>query len=358
MDKSNKKKNIAVFVKNLTSGGAEKQAVLLAKALQDDYDMHFVVFNAIKVHQKYLDMLADTNVEVKLFEGGHVKRFFDFCRYLRTNNIKLIFSYLTAANLYACLAGLISGSKVCTGLRNAYYTPGKRVANIILTNIFAQLTVVNCYSGKDVFSKQGFIPSKLHVIPNCFENIDPYVEKNKTGAFTIISVGRFNWQKDYDTAIMAISKVKQKNPNIVYRCVGYGELEEHIRTFAKKHDVDDIVEFHINPDNIPQLLETSDVYLSTSLFEGTSNSIMEALNANLPVVCTNVGDNNHLVHDGENGFLAETGDSDKIASLLLKIIENREKRLEMGKNSKDILLKDYSMDKFKERYISIINNRL
>ena len=49
-----KKKNIAVFVKNLTSGGAEKQAVLLAKALAGDYEIHYVIFNGRKVHEKYL----------------------------------------------------------------------------------------------------------------------------------------------------------------------------------------------------------------------------------------------------------------------------------------------------------------
>lgn len=353
-----KKKNIAVFVKNLTSGGAEKQAVLLAKALQDEYNVHFIVFNALKVHQKYLDMLANTDVAIKLFKGGHVKRFIDFCRYLRQHKIHVIFSYLTAANLYACMAGLVTGVKVCTGLRNAYYTRGKRIVNIVLTNLFAKLTVVNCYSGKVAFSKQGFKPSKLHVIPNCFECISPYVEKPMHDVHTIISVGRFNWQKDYDTAIKAISIIKQKCPNIVYRCVGYGEQEQHIRSYVKQCGIDDVVEFHINPDNIPELLDTSDIYLSTSLFEGTSNSIMEALNANLPVVCTNVGDNSYLVHDGENGYLAKTGDYDMIAKLLLNLIENYQKRLDMGRISKEILMQDYSMMKFKEKYEEILNNQL
>ena len=41
-----------MFVKNLTSGGAEKQAVLLAKALAGEYNMHYVIFNGSKVHQK------------------------------------------------------------------------------------------------------------------------------------------------------------------------------------------------------------------------------------------------------------------------------------------------------------------
>ena len=52
-------KCIAVFVKNLTSGGAEKQAVLLAKALAGDYEVHFIILNGDKLHQKYLDLLRE-----------------------------------------------------------------------------------------------------------------------------------------------------------------------------------------------------------------------------------------------------------------------------------------------------------
>lgn len=145
-----KKKNIAVFVKNLTSGGAEKQAVLLAKALQDDYDMHFVIFNGDKMHQKYLDMLENAErIKIKAFHGGHIKRFAEFVRYVKENQIDMVFSYLTAANLYACMAALFHPMKVVTGLRNARLPWGKHLTDMILTNLFSSLTVANCYSGKE-----------------------------------------------------------------------------------------------------------------------------------------------------------------------------------------------------------------
>lgn len=43
--------NIAIFVKNLTSGGAEKQSVLLAKALSGYYQIHYIIFNGNKIHK-------------------------------------------------------------------------------------------------------------------------------------------------------------------------------------------------------------------------------------------------------------------------------------------------------------------
>jgi glycosyltransferase involved in cell wall biosynthesis len=60
------------------------------------------------------------------------------------------------------------------------------------------------------------------------------------------------------------------------------------------------IKIFINPANIPDILNECDIYLSTSLFEGLSNSIMEAMVAGLPVIATDVGDNKYLVKDGFN----------------------------------------------------------
>lgn len=167
-----KKKNIAVFVKNLTSGGAEKQAVLLAKALQEEYDMHFVIFNGDKMHQKYLDMLENAErIKIKTFHGGHIRRFMEFVKYLKEHHITMVFSYLTAANLYSCLASAFHRMKVVVGLRNARLPLGKHLIDMTLTNFCSSLAIANCYSGKEHFGSRGFMSSRIDVIPNCIENI-------------------------------------------------------------------------------------------------------------------------------------------------------------------------------------------
>lgn len=351
-----KEKRIAVFVKNLTSGGAEKQAVLLAKSLANEMNVFFVVFNGKKVHTKYLQMMEGTNVSVIQFHGGHLKRFYRFIRFLRQEDIKIIFSYLTAANLYACLASLFTGCKVVTGLRNAYYTPGKRYANLFLTNYLATATISNCYSGLDFFVKHGFNPHKLFVIPNCLADITPYVDKPCNNHVRIITIGRFCYQKDYETAIRSISLLRKKNTDFTYAIVGYGELESKIRDWIKKYNVEDIVAVHINPNNIEHLLEGSDIYFSTSLFEGTSNSMMEAMNANLPIVATNVGDNPYLVHDRENGFIVSAKDASTMADCLYELIKSPHLRQEYGLCSKQILQKNHSEEIFKQRYLQIIKS--
>lgn len=348
-------KSIAVFVKNLTSGGAEKQAVLLAKALVDDYDVHFIILNGDKLHQKYLDLLREEErVKVVMFKGGHLKRFLSFVKYLKVNRIEAIFSYLTAANAYACMASQFHKMKVFTGLRNAELPLLKHLADLVMTNVCADMAVANCFSGKKNFSAHGFRSSKIEVIPNCFEHILPYMEKVNDGTVHIITVGRFVAQKDYETAIKTVSEVKKDRANIYFDLVGYGELEADIRAWLKKYDVDDITTVYINPANIPELLDKADIYLSTSLFEGTSNSIMEGMNANMPVVCTDVGDNSYLVENERNGFLASVKDYKSLADGIVKLIKDGKLRTSMGKNSKEHLLNDYSVEIFKERYEQLL----
>lgn len=344
---------IAIFVKNLTSGGAEKQAVLQAKALSKNKQVYFIVFNGKKVHEKYLDMLDGTEVTTKMFVGNHLKRFVLLCQFLKKEKIAIVFSYLTAANLYACLAGLIVGNKIVTGLRNAYYTPEKRYVNLILTNFFAQRTVVNCYSGFQAFLQSGFKKTKMVVIPNCMENINPLQKKSYGGK--IISVGRFTQQKDYATALKAVAELYHRGCECEYNIVGYGPMEEDIRKWISNYGLDPIVHVYINPNNIAELLNNADIYLSTSLYEGTSNSIMEAMNANLPIVATNVGDNSCLVHEGVNGFLVPPKDTKAICCSLEKLLGNSELMSQYGAHSKRILQEDYSKELFTQRYLNLIS---
>ena len=347
--------SIGIFVKNLTSGGAEKQAVLLARVLAPDVKVHFIVFNGDKVHEKYLLRLKEDNrIAVALFRGGHLSRFKQFVGYLNANKISIIFSYLAAANLYACMAGRLTGTKVYTGIRNVDLPWKKRLVDKQLANHLAAGTIVNCYTGKDNFVRHGFRDDKLMVIPNGFENIQDYKGKTQGDTVRVITVGRFHPQKDYATAIKAFATLHKACDNTEYHIIGYGEEEQHIRNLVKEMGLESTCKIFINPDNIPELLDAADIYLSTSLIEGTSNSIMEAMNASLPIVATNVGDNPYLVEEGRNGFLLAPGDVTGLAHKMEELTKNALLRLQFGKESLNILRYNYSAEAFRNNYLKII----
>ena len=80
------------------------------------------------------------------------------------------------------------------------------------------------------------------------------------------------------------------------------------------------------------------------------------MNANLPIVATDVGDNKHLVGENKNGFLHKTGDFSNISKSLTMLVDNEELRISMGKYSKQLLSDKYSTKPFKEKYIQLLKS--
>lgn len=347
--------SIIIFVKNLAKGGAEKQAVLLARTLCMDYEMHLVVFNGNVIHDTYRALISHADVELHQLSGGFWDRVKQTEQLFKDLKPKAVFSYLTGANALAAYIGHKTGVNVVTGIRSAQLPYHKMIADRYLTNKLATMTVSNSYSARTGFVARGFQAARMTVIPNCFENIAPFNEKQISDNFTVITVGRFVPQKDYATAIRSIARASQHINNLRFVIVGYGKLEDDIRRMVKECGIANITDILIDPPCIPELLDKADVYLSTSVFEGTSNSILEAMNANLPVVATPVGDNQRLVTD-TNGIICPVGDDESIADALAKLANSPEVRRQMGVESKHLLLEQYSARQFRNNYINLINS--
>ena len=155
---------------------------------------------------------------------------------------------------------------------------------------------------------------------------------------------------------MAIKLLYEKSPiKFQYYIVGYGELESEIVCIINDYMLNDVVKIFINPDNIPELLINSDIYLSTSLFEGTSNSILEAMYANIPIVATDVGDNSYMVTD-DNGFLVKPKDATLISEKLLYLLLNSTIRKQMGNKSKERVVNNFGSEVFKRRNFLLLED--
>lgn len=348
-------KKIAVVLKNLTRGGAEKQSILLARALANEYEIHYVILNGHKVNDNYMSLLrSDNKIIVHSFTGNLISRITQFHNCIRKLSPYAIFSYLTMANLIAASIGrLCECRRIYTGLRNTRLPWFKLVADRFICNHLASCAISNSISGVEYFASRGFQSEKMTAISNCYENITPYSDKTPHEEIRIITVGRFVKQKDYKTAIKAVAALNCRQ-KIRFIIIGYGEQETQIRNWIREEGIEDITEIMINPDNIPNILHDADIYLSTSLFEGMSNAIMEAMNADLPVVCTNVGDNNILVLEGENGFICSVGDWKELADRTGYLILNKQERVAFGRKSKEILERCFNVEIFRTKYVELL----
>jgi glycosyltransferase involved in cell wall biosynthesis len=98
----------------------------------------------------------------------------------------------------------------------------------------------------------------------------------------------------------------------------------------------------------------ADVFVSSSLAENLPNVLVEACAAGTPSVAFDVGGCGEIVRDGENGFLAKSGDSSDLARCIAGVLGMvPARRQEMRLNCRRIAEAEYGLDRMVSRYESL-----
>ena len=84
-----------------------------------------------------------------------------------------------------------------------------------------------------------------------------------------------------------------------------------------------------------ELLPVFDIYVCSSVKEGLSYTIIEAMRAGLPIVATNVGGNGELIQDGETGLLCDSKNPEMLAERIKELIDSAELRKKLGQYAKE-----------------------
>ncbi len=129
--------------------------------------------------------------------------------------------------------------------------------------------------------------------------------------------GRFSDQKALHILIKAFAKVAKQHPDARLLLVGDGSLRHDLEALAATLGVlDRILITGFRSDIVP-MLKAMDLFVMTSLWEGLSRSLAEAMYARLPVVATDVGGTSDAVRNDETGWLiAPNSVDDTVAAIL------------------------------------------
>ena len=121
-------------------------------------------------------------------------------------------------------------------------------------------------------------------------------------------------------------------------------LNSHVRFLG---NVSDEVKF--------QILDLSDLYISTALHEGFGLVFLEAMECGLPIVCYDRGGQNDFLISGKTGFLVEFGNKDDFLGRIFELIRNSELKANISEYNRR-LIKKYYISTCAERYISLFDD--
>jgi glycosyltransferase involved in cell wall biosynthesis len=353
-----RKKKAVIFMGPLSSGGAEKQALLLAMALGNDLDFTVVSYYGEVKLLRMVDFAAEHNIRVEYLFGGAVKKIIAFNKLIGTIKPDILFMYLPSNNLIGGMVGKLHGvKKRLGGVRTSRLPKFHFGILYIAHNLLNHRTIFNNYEGFRHLTEQGFKPDNGVVIHNCFHEVSSPLDRPVSDVITILTSARFEHYKDFESAIIAFSKlVNQTNTNTRYRIVGTGSMKNQIIGWIEHYGVSHLVDIIENPEDMDVHYRECDIYFCSSSYEGLSNSLLEAMNRCLPLVSTKVGDHDKLAIDDRTGYLVDVGDTNAMTDRLKILAEDANKRLRFGRNAHEILTSEFSVSKFRERYLALIKD--
>ncbi len=162
----------------------------------------------------------------------------------------------------------------------------------------------------------------------------------------IMFVGRLSKEKDVPTLLKAFRQICNNRSDVVLALIGEGSERNRLENMVERLNIKDNVLLlgSISHDELPNYLDASDVFVISSLFEGTCIAMAEALAVGLPVVSTGVAGAFDLIIDEKNGFIVDQGDYIAIADKLSHILNNQNMFCNIKSCNNDVLNKIFNED--------------
>jgi glycosyltransferase involved in cell wall biosynthesis len=181
------------------------------------------------------------------------------------------------------------------------------------------------------FYKEATEKKIYDIIPTCADT-ERFTKKNYfeniSDEILILYCGRLNKVKGLDLLLKGFSEFLKKYKNSKLIIVGEGQEKDNLQSLAKELRIDPKVEFlgFVDYDRLPKIHQRADIFVMTSLREGLSISLLEAMASGLAIVSTDNVGAKEIIVDGFNGVLLNNNKRDPIvlAKLLEKAFENRE----------------------------------
>jgi glycosyltransferase involved in cell wall biosynthesis len=151
----------------------------------------------------------------------------------------------------------------------------------------------------------------------------------------VISVGVHRPEKAFDQLIRAMTHVRESVPGVRLVLVGDGMLRPELEALAHSLGLDDTVVFAGSRSDVPDLLAAADVAVNSSVREGSPLSVLEYMEAGLPVVASRVGGLPEMVLDGTTGVLVPPGSAAMLADALADLLLDLDRAKAMGERGRE-----------------------
>ena len=177
--------------------------------------------------------------------------------------------------------------------------------------------------------RAGVHPSRVRTIWNGIDlSRFAYTGPDATGPLVIVA--RLNPVKDIGTLLRALVIAIRDEPGLRLELAGDGPSRAELEQLARELGLDAAVRFLGEVQDVPAVLRNARAFVLSSISEGISLTLLEAMARGLPIIATRVGGNPEVIVDGQTGWLVPAGDPDALAGAILRLWRDPEQGRQMG----------------------------
>lgn len=191
-------------------------------------------------------------------------------------------------------------------------------------------------NARDFFGKS--ILHKSFVIPNIFIPEKSLIPFSGCRRKTIVSAGRFVYEKGFDILIAAFKRVHDKYPDYILKIYGEGPLKEDLNRIVDSYGLHNFVSFPGFINNVAATVREDGMFILPSRYEGIPNVLIEVLAIGVPTISANCtpGGPAYLTNNGARGLLFPVGDDIQLALCIEKLIENQGLSNELSRKAPEV----------------------
>ena len=351
--------NILYVIDNLRHGGAQKALLYLVRAL--DRTKAQPIIWCLGGTSRFEQHFRDEGVEVIRFSKPSMCTgipLLQMLRRMRRERVHIVHTFLFHSdNLGRTLAHLakvpvIISSVRATNIRKRYWMLALDRSTAPLADA---VVAVSHRTLEYAIVHEGVSSDRSLVIPNGIDtsSLDYTISGERVRRELGIApdqpvvgtTGRLHEQKGHRFLLEAAATILKQMPRTVFLIAGFGPLREKLERMAESLGVAEQVKFLGYRTDVPELLAAMDLFVLSSLYEGMSNALLEAMAMAKPCVASDVDGNVELVVDGVTGILVPASNSAALAAASLKLLKSPEEARAMGLRGRERVEKEFSLDR-------------
>ena len=330
------KKEICFFLPELSAGGAERVVCNLANYyVSRGYKVYILL-----IQNRICEYSLDKNVEIIVLPNNKSRFFKIFTRikfvrrFLKTHKNCVLVSFLFRALMYAWISTRFIKNKWIVSERNdPNQTPLKPFHRFLRTTAFnfAEVCVFQTEDAKNCFHKKA--RKRGVVIPNPIYPIEQKRISNQSKI--IVNACRLVPQKNLRLLIDAFVIISKEFPEYKLKIYGEGPEKQILNKYISDNKLSQSVTLEGFCSNINEVFREAELFVSSSNYEGISNTMIEAMEIGVPVICTDcpIGGAKMMIDNRVNGILVPVGNKQSMIDAIRELILNKDFAEKLARNA-------------------------